>query len=185
MLKYCYKVQLNCMTLPIHIVVSTKTLSRMLDSTIRKYFTNFVQTLSSKDLEYFRIILQRPSWSNFKSWFYILFSCTIIVIKIVQKYKPFTKFENQYNLMTSQILFIFASNSSSGYEDELAWAAAWLYVATGNPIYLADAEAHYHSFGLSSPAWAFSWDDKKAGVQVRWVNDIIRSLLVQLCFTFF
>ena len=40
MLKHCYKVQLNCMTLPIHIVVSTKTLSRMQDSTIRKYSPN-------------------------------------------------------------------------------------------------------------------------------------------------
>lgn len=30
--------------------------------------------------------------------------------------------------------------SWSGYKDELAWAAAWLYYATGDSSYLTDAE---------------------------------------------
>lgn len=32
---------------------------------------------------------------------------------------------------------------STGYIDELAWAAAWLYKATGSQAYLADARAYY------------------------------------------
>ena len=32
---------------------------------------------------------------------------------------------------------------STGYVDELAWAAAWLYKATGTGSYLADARKYY------------------------------------------
>ena len=56
--------------------------------------------------------------------------------------------------------------SSSGYGDELAWAAIWLYRATQNVSYLKDAVTFYNQFGLSE-AEDFSWDDKAAGVQVR------------------
>ena len=52
---------------------------------------------------------------------------------------------------------------SSGDRDEMAWAAAWLHRATGDSYYLDDARSFYDG---SSP-WAYSWDDKKAGVQVR------------------
>ncbi|XP_071959064.1 uncharacterized protein [Antedon mediterranea] len=55
---------------------------------------------------------------------------------------------------------------STGYQDELCWAAAWLYMATSNVTYLTDAETIYDMHGLSSKPWAFDWDDKKAGVQV-------------------
>ncbi|KAL5706537.1 cellulase [Ranunculus cassubicifolius] len=57
--------------------------------------------------------------------------------------------------------------NSTGYEDELLWAAAWLYHAT--------AEASYYSYATvqngkafanwGSPSW-FSWDNKLAGTQV-------------------
>lgn len=36
---------------------------------------------------------------------------------------------------------------SSGYEDELVWAAAWLFKATGEARYLREAEARYQSIG--------------------------------------
>lgn len=55
--------------------------------------------------------------------------------------------------------------SSSGFGDELAWAAVWLYRATQNVTYLNDAKAFYNQFGLSG-AGEFSWDNKAAGVQV-------------------
>lgn len=32
---------------------------------------------------------------------------------------------------------------STGYIDELAWAAAWLYKATGSQKYLTDARTYY------------------------------------------
>ncbi|XP_076451420.1 uncharacterized protein LOC143287344 [Babylonia areolata] len=46
--------------------------------------------------------------------------------------------------------------SSSGYMDELSWAAAWLFRATGDNRYLQQAEDNY----ISAECWAVSWDDK-------------------------
>ncbi|KAJ6405885.1 hypothetical protein OIU84_013786 [Salix udensis] len=56
---------------------------------------------------------------------------------------------------------------STGYGDELLWAASWLYHATGDKSYLQyvtgkNGEA-FAQWG--SPAW-FSWDNKLAGTQV-------------------
>ena len=50
---------------------------------------------------------------------------------------------------------------SSGYIDELAFAAAWMYRATGEAQFLSDAQ-QYHS-KLSNIGTSFSWDDKSAG----------------------
>ncbi|KAG2240324.1 hypothetical protein Bca52824_090814 [Brassica carinata] len=52
--------------------------------------------------------------------------------------------------------------SYSGYQDELLWAAAWLYIATG--------ENKYISYVISNQDWSqavneFSWDNKFAGAQ--------------------
>ncbi|MCH94708.1 endoglucanase 10-like, partial [Trifolium medium] len=56
--------------------------------------------------------------------------------------------------------------NSTGYGDELLWAAAWLYHATGDNSYLQYATGQngedYAQFG--SPTW-FSWDNKLAGTQ--------------------
>ncbi|XP_038057262.1 endoglucanase 4-like [Patiria miniata] len=58
-------------------------------------------------------------------------------------------------------------NSYSGYGDELAWSAAWLARATGNNTYLTAANKHYDAFHIGDGTpWAFSWDDKKAGVMM-------------------
>lgn len=56
---------------------------------------------------------------------------------------------------------------SSGYWDELAWAAAWLYRATQEPAYLRQAETIYQQqlAGEFRPA-TLDWDDKKPGVAV-------------------
>ncbi len=37
--------------------------------------------------------------------------------------------------------------ASTGYVDELAWAAAWLFKATGNQQYLTDAKTYYAKVG--------------------------------------
>ena len=57
--------------------------------------------------------------------------------------------------------------SSSHYHDELGYAAAWLYRATNDPTYLTKAEMLYVQHGLGAKPWAFDWDDKKAGLQVK------------------
>lgn len=56
-------------------------------------------------------------------------------------------------------------NSFSGYQDELAWAAAWLAKATGEAAYLEKAERIFAEF-LRPTGWrgTQSWDDKKYGV---------------------
>lgn len=58
--------------------------------------------------------------------------------------------------------------NSTGYGDELLWAAAWLYHATRDELYLNYVtEINGHEFAnWGSSSW-FSWDDKHAGTQVR------------------
>eukprot|EP00794_Sanderia_malayensis_P007297 gene7297-8113_t len=56
--------------------------------------------------------------------------------------------------------------SWSGYNDELTWAAAWLYRASNEAKYLTAAKSFYSQFGMNGIPGEFSWDDKKAGVQV-------------------
>ena len=56
-------------------------------------------------------------------------------------------------------------NSWSGYNDEIAWAAAWVAKATGAASDISTAESIYNSMGMSS-AGDYSWDDKKTGVQI-------------------
>ncbi|KAL9270242.1 Endoglucanase 6-like protein [Drosera capensis] len=57
--------------------------------------------------------------------------------------------------------------SVSGYDDELLWAAAWLYKATNNQYYLSYLANNADALG--GTGWAmteFGWDVKYAGVQV-------------------
>ncbi len=85
-------------------------------------------------------------------------------------------------LVHAQQLFIFADTyrgsysvsipqvqeyyNSTGYGDELLWAATWLYHATGNQLYLKYVTEQngkeFASWG--SPTW-FSWVYKHAGTQ--------------------
>ncbi|ERN11259.1 hypothetical protein AMTRI_Chr04g242910 [Amborella trichopoda] len=78
-------------------------------------------------------------------------------------------------LNKAKLLFEFAVNhkgtydgecpfycSFSGYNDELLWAASWLYIATKKEKYF-----HYiHEQAISASVDEFSWDLKYAGVQV-------------------
>ena len=56
-------------------------------------------------------------------------------------------------------------NSFSGFEDELAWSALWLYNATGDDYYL-DKTENYHP---TASNW-FGWDDKTAGVALMMIT---------------
>ena len=51
---------------------------------------------------------------------------------------------------------------SSGFEDELCWAATWLYRATSDTMYM-DYATEYYFDGI---IWAFGWDNKYPGAQV-------------------
>ncbi|GJP29464.1 hypothetical protein CLOM_g16738 [Closterium sp. NIES-68] len=58
-------------------------------------------------------------------------------------------------------------NSYSGYNDELLWAAAWLYRATREARYLDYIVTHEKDLGgTQSSVQIFSWDNKYAGAQV-------------------
>ncbi|GMN31908.1 hypothetical protein TIFTF001_003443 [Ficus carica] len=52
--------------------------------------------------------------------------------------------------------------SYSGYQDELLWAAGWLYKASGNKNYLTYVTSNK---GWSQVVSEFSWDNKFVGVQ--------------------
>ncbi|KAL9444973.1 hypothetical protein AB3S75_018048 [Citrus x aurantiifolia] len=52
--------------------------------------------------------------------------------------------------------------SYSGYNDELLWAATWLYMATRNPTYLE----YIKEDSISAIVAEFSWDLKYAGAQI-------------------
>ncbi|MBT9317030.1 glycoside hydrolase family 9 protein [Leptothoe spongobia] len=54
-------------------------------------------------------------------------------------------------------------DSWSGYTDELAWGAAWLYQATREQQYLEQAQQNYRNLGVD---WTHNWDDKSYGTGV-------------------
>ncbi|CAM6119560.1 unnamed protein product [Calypogeia fissa] len=58
--------------------------------------------------------------------------------------------------------------NSTGFEDELLWAASWLYQATGENTYInyvTGTQGQLYGAFDKAPLW-LSWDDKRAGVQV-------------------
>ena len=79
--------------------------------------------------------------------------------------KQLYTFANQYRGKYSDSISDAANfYRSSGYIDELSWAAAWLYKATGTLQYLVEAESHFALMPLF--AGEFSWDDKSRGVLI-------------------
>uniref|UniRef100_A0A0V0HTF6 Endoglucanase n=1 Tax=Solanum chacoense TaxID=4108 RepID=A0A0V0HTF6_SOLCH len=62
---------------------------------------------------------------------------------------------------------------SSGYEDELLWAAVWLYKATKDKSYLDYINEKSTSRG--GTRLNFSWDDKYIGAQVLIAKDILEN----------
>ena len=74
------------------------------------------------------------------------------------------KYRGKYSDSISQANDFYKSSS---YQDELAWAAAWLYKATKDKRFLQKAEKHFREWApLNNPGWGFSWDEKTAGVQL-------------------
>ncbi|CAH1446286.1 unnamed protein product [Lactuca virosa] len=79
----------------------------------------------------------------------------------------FTFADQNRGLYSESIPEVQTYYNSTGYGDELLWAASWLYHATKDHTYLdyvtgSNGES-YANWG--SPTW-FSWDDKRPGTQV-------------------
>ncbi|ESO99349.1 hypothetical protein LOTGIDRAFT_231044 [Lottia gigantea] len=64
--------------------------------------------------------------------------------------------QNYQGLYSESIPSVKEFYPSSQFQDELCWAAAWLYRATGKFTYLDTAEQYY----VSKHSWAFNWEDK-------------------------
>eukprot|EP00897_Mesotaenium_endlicherianum_P006855 jgi/Mesen1/6198/ME000032S05484 len=56
--------------------------------------------------------------------------------------------------------------SWSGYNDELVWAATWLFRATGDATYLNFILSNEASLTSTAPQVMFTWDNKFAGAQI-------------------
>lgn len=80
-----------------------------------------------------------------------------------QLYAFAKQYQGKYSQSIPQVADFYPS---SGYGDELAWSASWLYRASNDVAYLNDAKVFYSQFGLSSNPWEFSWDSKEPGVQI-------------------
>ncbi|CAI5529089.1 unnamed protein product [Closterium sp. Naga37s-1] len=66
-------------------------------------------------------------------------------------------------------------NSYSGFNDELLWAAVWLYRATGERRYLDYIVTNEKQLGgTQSSVQNFSWDNKYAGAQVLLAKEYLR-----------
>ncbi|PKI77425.1 hypothetical protein CRG98_002198 [Punica granatum] len=73
------------------------------------------------------------------------------------------KYRASYSVSIPQVQTYY---NSTGYGDELLWAASWLYHATGEQSYLQYVSQNGKSFAnFGSPTW-FCWDNKLAGAQV-------------------
>lgn len=70
---------------------------------------------------------------------------------------------NHQGLYQSSIPSAGGFYASNGFQDELVWAAAWLYHATDDKSYLDFVQSSGNSGGTRTQ---FSWDDKYIGAQV-------------------
>ena len=67
--------------------------------------------------------------------------------------------------------------ASSGYQDELFWAAAWLHRATDDQTYLDYLNEEY---GTGGQRTIFAWDDKFVGAQVLMAKVGYMSIFINL-----
>ncbi|XP_034183519.2 endoglucanase E-4 isoform X2 [Osmia lignaria lignaria] len=87
--------------------------------------------------------------------------------KCLKHAKELYKFANRYRGLYHEAIRGAAQYyESTDYGDELAWAAAWLFKATNETIYLEDAKHHYQHFNLKNRPNEFFYNKKDAGVQV-------------------
>jgi len=87
--------------------------------------------------------------------------------QLIKHAKELFEFADKYRgLYSDSIADAKIFYKSWGYEDELIWAAAWLYKATGDATYLAKAETLYATRQQQWTSWSFDWGDKLPGAQL-------------------
>lgn len=74
-------------------------------------------------------------------------------------------FANRYRSSAGYVKANGFYSSFSGYWDELAWAAAWLHRATGDPAYLTEA-ANALAAAQDGTYWAHNWDNVSNGTRL-------------------
>lgn len=88
-------------------------------------------------------------------------------------------YRGSYSISIPQVQAFY---NSSGYVDELLWAASWLFLATQDTSYLkyvtVDNGLEFANWGM--PSW-FSWDNKLPGVMVRTLFQFIIMYHLSLC----
>ena len=89
----------------------------------------------------------------------------------IEIYEFADTYRGDYTQSVPSVVSFYASHS--GYNDELAWAALWLYRATGEEKYYEKykeiADVHYDSWDprkFSGATGPISWDDKRAGCYI-------------------
>ncbi|XVE69751.1 hypothetical protein DITRI_Ditri10aG0016300 [Diplodiscus trichospermus] len=89
---------------------------------------------------------------------------TILLAHAKQLFHFADKYRGSY---TENIPEVATYYNSTGYGDELLWAASWLYHATGDQSYLdyVTGENGEEFADWGKPTW-FSWDNKLAGIQI-------------------
>ncbi|KAK3231776.1 hypothetical protein Dsin_003657 [Dipteronia sinensis] len=88
--------------------------------------------------------------------------------ELLKHSKQLFSFADKYRgLYTASLPKVKKYYNSTGYGDELLWAGAWLYHATGEKTYLnfVTGKAADDYANWDEPAW-FSWDNKLPGAQV-------------------
>ncbi|PNF24410.1 hypothetical protein B7P43_G09674 [Cryptotermes secundus] len=87
--------------------------------------------------------------------------------KCLEHAKQLYRFASQYRGLYHEAIKGAAQYyESTDYGDELTWAAAWLYKATDDPLFLDEAEHHYMKFRLKERPNEFFYNKKVAGVQI-------------------
>lgn len=87
--------------------------------------------------------------------------------KCLEHAKQLYRFATQYRGLYHEAIKGAAQYyESTDYGDELTWAAAWLYKATDDPLFLDEAEHHYMKFRLKERPNEFFYNKKVAGVQI-------------------
>ncbi len=85
--------------------------------------------------------------------------------KLLNKAKKMFEFAEKYQGNNGYIKANGFYTSYSGYFDELAWAAIWLYMATDDTNYLTKAKT-YIAKAHSAIYWAHNWDNVSNGVYI-------------------
>lgn len=86
-------------------------------------------------------------------------------MRLYQELKATTSKIKQRSGKSKTAITILINFRSSGYGDELTWAAVWIYKATEENKYLEQAEIFYSTFRLKERPNEFFYNKKVAGLQ--------------------